>query len=450
MTIGVKASPLFNPALQRSERSVVGKRITRFSIWAISATAAFTFFVLYFSQPNTSDVVAVVVAPQKKLLQPPPHRDDHQYPPPIPNIPPPPPKEEEEKEEEEVECEVWKGAWVWDRRGPSYTNSSCLTIPDSKNCGKHGREDTEFLHWRWKPEGCDLPRFDASAFLEVVRGKKMAFVGDSVARNQMESLLCLLSQAESPTDIYKDEEDRFRTWYFPSHDFTLLVLWTKFLVVGVERVVNGSNTGVFDVHLDQIDTQWTQDLHLYDYVVVSDGHWFFRKLYLHQKNTLVGCVFCSEPNVTEVGLSFAFTHVFRAALKYILECDECGRLVTLVRTFSPAHFEAGTWNDGGRCNRTRPYRGREVRSGGTEWDISRAQVAEVVRAREEGRGKGRKFGVLDVTKAMMMRPDGHPNSHWNNQGMEGYNDCVHWCLPGPIDAWNDLLLAMVKKEKSLN
>lgn len=80
-----------------------------------------------------------------------------------------------------------------DARGPVYMNRSCETIPDKKNCGKYGREDDEFLKWRWKPNGCELARFDAWEFLGLVRGKKLAFVGDSLARNQMESLLCLLS-----------------------------------------------------------------------------------------------------------------------------------------------------------------------------------------------------------------------------------------------------------------
>ncbi|XP_068639157.1 xyloglucan O-acetyltransferase 3 [Aristolochia californica] len=402
---------------------MVGRRITRFAVWAISAAAAFSFFILYSPQPNSTEVTAQEnFVPTDRFVSPP---------------------------KEEDECDLFKGAWIWDQRGSSYTNTSCVTIPDSKNCAKHGREDTDYLHWRWKPDDCDLPRFEPTVFFEIVRGKKLAFIGDSVARNQMESLLCLLSQVETPTDVYKDEDDRFRTWYFPSHDFTILVLWTKFLVAGVERVVNGSYTGVFDIQLDQIDTQWTQNLHEYDYAVVSDGHWLFRQLYLYEKHSLVGCIFCNEANVTGLGLSFAFTKIFRTALKFITDCEKCGRLVTLVRTFSPAHFEHGTWNDGGNCNRTRPYSERELTLGGTEWDISRAQMAEVARAREEGKNKEMRFGTMDVTKAMLMRPDGHPNSHWNNKGMEGYNDCVHWCLPGPIDAWNDLLLGMVKKEKSL-
>lgn len=99
---------------------------------------------------------------------------------------------------DEENCDLLKGHWVPDMKGSSlYTNWSCATIPSSKNCFKNGRKDSDFLKWRWKPDGCELPRFDPKAFLRLVRGKKLAFIGDSVARNHMESLLCLLSQVRS-------------------------------------------------------------------------------------------------------------------------------------------------------------------------------------------------------------------------------------------------------------
>uniref|UniRef100_A0A803QLZ6 Trichome birefringence-like N-terminal domain-containing protein n=1 Tax=Cannabis sativa TaxID=3483 RepID=A0A803QLZ6_CANSA len=104
------------------------------------------------------------------------------------------PKTEFVNVEEEENCDLFTGHWVPEPSGSLYTNLSCKTIPESKNCFKNGRQDVNFLNWKWKPENCELPRFDAKAFLEMVRGKKMAFIGDSLARNHVESLLCLLSQ----------------------------------------------------------------------------------------------------------------------------------------------------------------------------------------------------------------------------------------------------------------
>ncbi|XLU41858.1 hypothetical protein S245_036672, partial [Arachis hypogaea] len=36
---------------------------------------------------------------------------------------------------------------------------------------------------------------------------------------------------ETPKDIHKDSEDRYRTWYFPKHNFTLMMLWSRFIIV---------------------------------------------------------------------------------------------------------------------------------------------------------------------------------------------------------------------------
>lgn len=92
------------------------------------------------------------------------------------------------------DCDIFSGKWVSYPQGPHYTNSTCWTIQDHQNCMRNGRQDTGYLKWRWKPNGCELPVFDPAEFLKILKGKSLAFVGDSVARNQMQSLLCLLSQ----------------------------------------------------------------------------------------------------------------------------------------------------------------------------------------------------------------------------------------------------------------
>lgn len=78
--------------------------------------------------------------------------------------------------------------------GPLYTNNTCPVLSQMQNCQGNGRPDKDYEYWRWKPSQCDLPRFDGKKFLELMRGKTLAFVGDSVARNQMESMLCILWQ----------------------------------------------------------------------------------------------------------------------------------------------------------------------------------------------------------------------------------------------------------------
>uniref|UniRef100_A0A453E294 Uncharacterized protein n=1 Tax=Aegilops tauschii subsp. strangulata TaxID=200361 RepID=A0A453E294_AEGTS len=91
-------------------------------------------------------------------------------------------------------CDIFRGKWVPDSSGPLYTSSSCPLIIRAENCQANGRPDKGYENWRWKPEQCALPRFDARKFLKMMRGKTLAFAGDSIAQNQMDSLLCILSQ----------------------------------------------------------------------------------------------------------------------------------------------------------------------------------------------------------------------------------------------------------------
>lgn len=51
---------------------------------------------------------------------------------------------------------------------------------------------------------CELYRFDATKLLESIRGKRLVFVGDSINRNQWESMLCLLmSVVRDPKKVYE-------------------------------------------------------------------------------------------------------------------------------------------------------------------------------------------------------------------------------------------------------
>nr|CAB3451539.1 unnamed protein product [Digitaria exilis] len=97
---------------------------------------------------------------------------------------------------EDKVCNLFNGTWVRDFRGPIYTNITCSTMPDSKNCRKYGKQ-MDYVNWKWVPYGCDMVRFEPHLFLNIVRGKTLAFAADSIGRNQMESLLCLLSQVSN-------------------------------------------------------------------------------------------------------------------------------------------------------------------------------------------------------------------------------------------------------------
>ncbi|KAJ8546277.1 hypothetical protein K7X08_018860 [Anisodus acutangulus] len=344
-------------------------------------------------------------------------------------------------------CNIFVGKWVSYPKGPYYTNETNCVIDDRQNCMKFGRPDSDFIHWRWKPDDCELPLFDAIQFLELVRGKTLAFVGDSLARNQMQSLVCLLASAIIPVDVSETTDTRFRRWLYKDYNFTIIALWSPELIKSYESDPNGDPYySLMNLYLDKADDVWASQVDKADIVIISGGQWFFRPFLYYENDQLIGCHKCNDKNVTKLYHYYGYKMAFRTAFKTLLSLKKLkGRLVIL-RPFSPAHFENGDWNKGGNCNRTRPFKNQEMKLEGYTLKMYLTQLEEFRAAQSEGIKKGVKFRLLDTTEAMIMRPDGHPNhyGHWPHE--KKLPDCVHWCMPGPVDTWNELLLATLKKE----
>ncbi|XP_010492444.2 PREDICTED: protein trichome birefringence-like 21 [Camelina sativa] len=348
--------------------------------------------------------------------------------------------------DDEQRCDLFTGEWVPNEEAPYYTNTTCWAIHEHQNCMKYGRPDTGFLRWRWKPDGCDLPIIDPQEFLEMVRGKAMGFVGDSISRNQVQSLLCLLSRVEYPEDISPSPNTDFKVWNYTSYNFTLHAMWSPFLVKTTKPDPTDPKSKFFSLYLDEYDTAWTSQLDKLDYLVISSGHWFYRPVIFYENKKISGCQYCALPNTTELPLDYGYRKALRISLKAILENFNG---LAFLRSFSPQHFEGGAWNEGGDCVRTRPYRRNETIPEGSDLQVHDIQLEEFRAAEEEGRKKkGLRLKLMDMTQAMLLRPDGHPGryGHLQNAGVTLRNDCIHWCLPGPIDTWNDILLQMMKTE----
>ncbi|XP_057739608.1 protein trichome birefringence-like 19 [Arachis stenosperma] len=345
-------------------------------------------------------------------------------------------------------CDIFRGEWVPNPEAPYYTNETCWAIHEHQNCIKYGRPDSQFMKWRWKPYQCELPLFNPWHFLDIVKGKSMAFVGDSVGRNQMQSMICLLSRVEWPIDVSEKSDFNFMRWKYPSYNFTLATFWSPHLIKAQERDSNGpTNTGLFNLYLDEFDDNWSTQIQDFDFVILNGGQWFFRPMVFYEKQQVVGCHYCLLENVTDLNMTYGYRMAFRAAFRSINRLENF-KGVTFLRTFAPSHFENGLWNQGGNCLRTRPFRSNETQLEGSFLELYRIQLEEFKIAEEEGRDKGLRFRLFDITQSMLLRPDGHPSryGHWPNENVTLYNDCVHWCLPGPIDTWSDFLLHLLKME----
>ncbi|QHN81076.1 hypothetical protein HN51_057942 [Arachis hypogaea] len=355
-------------------------------------------------------------------------------------------------EEETRECNIFLGHWAsYHLKEPYYNNETCPHIIDPYNCIKNGRPDREFLKLRWKPYGCELPLFNATEFLRLVQGKSMAFVGDSMGRNQMDSLICLLNSVgrlEDITERYTSKDDiHFRWWFSSNYNFTLTILWAPFLVKATGADLRGS---AFDssvsLYLDEPNDAWVSKVEDFDYVIFSTGQWFYRPLTFYENGQIVGGQ-QGVSKVQDINL-YGYKKAFQTSFRTIINLKRFKGSTFLV-TQSAKHFEHGEYNEGGSCNRTRPFT-KEERQGYNNGELleamHHAQVDEFREAEKEARKKGLHFGLIDISEAMSLRPDAHPDKYGliYNKNVKVV-DCVHWCLPGAIDTWNEFLFYKMKQ-----
>jgi hypothetical protein len=259
-------------------------------------------------------------------------------------------------------------------------------------------------------------------------------------------------QVAYPKDISTTTNPEFRTMRYEPYNFTMAIFWSPFLVRGHQP---DPRRWMWDIYLDEPDAEWRDAVSGFDRVVLSTATWFTRPaIFYAGGGRVVGCHYCLVRGVPDLTLRYSLRMALRTALRVLTAGPRRIKGTVILRTLSPtSHFEGGEWDRGGDCRRTRPSAANETRVAGLDLDLHAVQVEEFARAKAEAEASGggtTRLVLMDTTAAMVLRPDGHPSryGHWPHEKVTLYNDCVHWCLPGPIDAWNDMLLQMLLQDPS--
>jgi len=350
-------------------------------------------------------------------------------------------------------CDLSNGSWVNDSQAPPYTNNTCKYIQEHQDCMMNGRPDQKYLHWRWKPNKCELPRIDSRTALDSMRGKSMVFVGDSIARNQFQALLCALSQMENPTRTYHQDDDKENTYLFPSYDFTLSIRWSPYLIRQSDKeIVMGDNTTQVVAHLDLdvLEESWVNAIISADIVVISSGHWWFKQGVFFEEGKAVGS---HNFGGLQTSKNMRFEDAYRTAWHNVLK--GVGLIpgykgITFLRSFAPEHFENGRWDTGGSCPSTDPGSAPLNSLNKLMYTLQIEEFQNVSKEISSTEAAAR-LKFLDITNLAQFRVDGHPNAYRMYQPFAKehvgpiQHDCLHWCLPGPIDVWNDMLVEYLNR-----
>ncbi|KAF3431233.1 hypothetical protein FNV43_RR25963 [Rhamnella rubrinervis] len=341
-------------------------------------------------------------------------------------------------------CDIFDGKWVRDDSQPYYPRGSCPYIDRDFDCHLNGRPDDEYIKWKWQPNGCDIPRLNATDFLEKLRGKKLVFVGDSLNRNMWESLVCILRHSiRHKKRVYeisgKREFKKKGIYAFRFEDYNCSVDFVASPFLVRESSFTGRNGSFETLRLDLMDRTTTM-YHDADIIVFNTGHWW-----THEK-TSKGEDYYQEGNYVHPRLKVleAYKRALTTWARWVDKNIDQNRTLVLFRGYSVTHFRGGQWNSGGQCHKeTQPifnqtYLGKYPSKMRAFDHVLQEMKTPVV--------------YLNISRLTDYRKDGHPSVYRMKYktveeqiAAEQSQDCSHWCLPGVPDTWNELLYVSLLK-----
>ncbi|KAL8170912.1 hypothetical protein V2J09_022716 [Rumex salicifolius] len=340
-------------------------------------------------------------------------------------------------------CDLFDGKWVRDDSYPLYAAGSCPHVDEPFNCFLNSRPDNGYERYRWQPNNCNIPRLKGKDMLQLIRGKRLVFVGDSLNRNMWDSLVCILKNSvEDKSSVFEASgRHEFRTegsysFIFKDYNCSVEFFRSPFLVQEWESP-NRDGSKNETLRLDVVERSSDRYKNA-DILIFNSGHWW-----THDKNKK-GQNYYQEGSHVYGALNVA--EAYRRAMttwgRWVDSNVNPMKTQVFFRGYSATHFRGGKWNSGGRCeNETEPFKTEKYL---LKYPTKMKMFESVM--------KGMKSHVyyLNITRMTDYRKDAHPAvfraQHLSEEERRDplrFQDCSHWCLPGVPDTWNEILYSQI-------
>ncbi|CAI9301579.1 unnamed protein product [Lactuca saligna] len=350
-------------------------------------------------------------------------------------------------------CDLFSGRWVHDNKShyPLYKEHECPYLNGDLACLTYGRKDSKYQQWRWQPNDCDFPRFDGEAVVKRLRGKRLLFVGDSINRNQWDSMICML-QSSIPGKKEVNSKGHNGTLYsFRAHDYNISVdyYWAPMLVES-----NGDDPFDHRAHLRVIRSKAIEKhaKHWVDADVIIFNSCLWWRLPTVTLLKSAGSLMGAPNQVVEVVDS---PRAYKMALETWSKWVHANINPSKTKLFYMGHTAAHAWATdwGGKKHETcygetEPLMDYKFWEIGTDPNILRILESSLSKLK----AKGVNVQMINITQLTQARRDAHPTIYrklWRpftedqKKKPHSISDCAHWCLPGVPDIWNELLLAYI-------
>ncbi|XP_027355314.1 protein trichome birefringence-like 31 [Abrus precatorius] len=347
------------------------------------------------------------------------------------------------KDRIEEDCNVFEGTWLWDNMSyPLYEEESCPYLVKQTTCKKNGRPDSFYKNWRWQPNGCNLPSFDALKLLHMLRDKRMMFIGDSLQRGQFESMVCLVQSIIPegkkslhripPMKIFKLEEFNASIEYY----------WAPFIVESISDHATNHTVHKRMVRLDSIANHGKHWQGV-DILVFESYVWWMHK-------PLINATYGSPDDVKEYNVTTAYKLTLETWANWLESNINPLTQKVFFMSMSPTHLWSWEWKPGSNENcfkESYPIQGPYWGTG------SNLEIMKIIH--DALQVLKIDVTLLNITQLSEYRKDAHTSVYGERKGKlltkeqranpKDFADCIHWCLPGVPDAWNEILYAYLLK-----